>query len=239
MLKRLGLLVLLLAMIWPWPILCMIHDGLQLPVMLWHLRAGLFFTSVGFSLLDIYHLIYWQDYCLAIRSNETIFNANPYKLGLGPEDASRPHQCLGLRTYGLLRNDIDAELDHDYEALDEEAIENRCAASDTSDEEVSFHWWDLCKEPLFIDPFQDTVVAQLIVPQSAEAGSSNAGRFAMHWNATFSYWVHLSYCGFVDAQLRLGKLMHLLHTLPWAWWISIRCYIFSDFEHCPFCQCSI
>ncbi|KAE9396100.1 hypothetical protein BT96DRAFT_997023 [Gymnopus androsaceus JB14] len=118
----------------------------------------------------------------AIRSNETIFNANPYKLGLGPEDASRPHRCLGLCTYGLLRNDIDAELDHDYEALDEEAIENRCAASDTSDEE-------------------DTVVAQLIVPQSAEAGSSNAG----------------SYCGFVDAQLRLDAISSVtLSTAPSA-----------------------
>ncbi|KAE9393991.1 hypothetical protein BT96DRAFT_998909 [Gymnopus androsaceus JB14] len=66
----------------------------------------------------------------AIRSGETIFEVNPNE------------------------NDIDAKLDRNYEALDEEAIENHCAASDSSDKE-------------------DTAVAQLIILQSTEPGSLN------------------------------------------------------------------
>lgn len=68
-----------------------------------------------------------------------VFNANPYELGLGSDNSVRPHRCLGLRTYGLLKSDIDAEFELGCDALDEEAIENHCVASESSDdEEVNF-----------------------------------------------------------------------------------------------------
>ncbi|KAE9384204.1 hypothetical protein BT96DRAFT_1008309 [Gymnopus androsaceus JB14] len=102
----------------------------------------------------------------AIRSNETIFDVDLNELCLGSDRNIQPHRCLGLCTYGLFRSDIDAELDLEYEALDEEAIENHCVASDSSGEE-------------------DAVVAQLLVPQSnalAEPSNAAAGSSSMRAN---------------------------------------------------------